>query len=296
MHTLSGVPLLHNLKVLRCSLPFVLYEDLLEQDLEDEFDQRRGGIVKNLIIGPADATPRELETLEIVNLPCRPQPDLTSHDSFHALLKTLRTLVLRFDYPSNHEYPYQFSPLGDVSHEFFTDLPEAWLAPASTGLTSLSLGANELWGYLLKVDFRDVRFPHLKSLRMQSFVFSHDWQLEWILSHKSLQKLRLHECRMLTEARWNGKKDDDNYPTEYSPDGDLVSPQVYQHAKSWHHYYEEFSDRLENLRSFTTDPNGRYEEFHHLGWYPVTPHPLVQAKDEKAFNLLQATINSRSGH
>ena len=264
-----------------------------------------------MVIGPADgsaerdATPRELETLEIVNIPCRPQPDLTSHHSFHALLKTLRTLVLRFDYPSTHEYPYQFSPLGDVSHEFFTDLREAWLAPASTGLTSLSLGANELWGYLLKVDFRDVRFPHLKSLGMQSFVFSHDWQLKWILSHKSLQKLRLHDCRIVTEARWYGKKDNDHYPTEYWPDSDGFSRQEYQYARSWHYYYEEFLGGLENLRSFTLipeekstkeDPIGRYEEFHWLGWYPVTPHPRKQAEDDEAFNLLQAKISSRSGH
>ena len=241
--------------------------------------------------------------LEIVNLPCRPQPDLTSHDNFRALLKTLRTLVLRFDYPSTDKHPYRYSPLGDVSHEFFTDLPKTWLAPASTGLTSLTLGGDALWGYLLKVNFRGVHFSNLESLDMQRFVFSHDWQLEWILSHTSLQKLSLYKCRILTEARWYGKKDGEYYPTEYS-DGERFSPQKYQYAKRWHHYYEELSDGLENLESFTTiadegsttrNTDGWYVEFHWLGWYGVTPHPRTQSEDEQKLDLLQAKLCSRRG-
>ena len=242
--------------------------------------------------------------LEIVNLPCRPQPDLTNHASFPALLRTLQTLKLRIDYPSTQDNPYRYSPLGDVSHEFFTHLPDIWLRPASTGLTSLSLGANELWGYLLKVDFRDVRFPRLKSLDMQRFVFSHDWQLEWILSHKSLQKLSLNQCRILAHACWYGEEAD-GYPTKVFPEGNKRTLQKYHHAKSWHQYYEEFSGALENLRSFTmvpdegsttTDPKDQYVEFHYDTWYPVKPDQPTQAEDKKTLNLLQATISSRSGN
>ena len=280
--------------------------------MDEEFDRYRGEIVKSLVIGTADrpaerdATPRELKKLEIVNLPCRPQRDLTDHPSFSALLSTLQTLVLRFDYASTREEPYRYSPLGDVSHEFFTNLRKTWLEPASTGLTSLSLGANELWGYLLKVDFRRVRFPHLKSLDMQRFVFSHDWQLEWILSHKSLQKLSLYQCPILTHARWYGEMKDD-YPTKFSSIGDRRSLQEHHHAKSWHHYYEEFLGGLENLRSFTLVPDGQstkkypiglynlYEKFYEERWFKVTPFPRTQAEDEEAFNLLQATISSRPG-
>ena len=296
--TLRRVSLLYNLKVLRCSFPPGSYDYLLEHDLEDKFDGRRGEIIETLVIGPDGATPRELETLEIVNLPCRPQPDLTGHASFLGLLRTLQTLMLRIDYPSSQEAPYRYSPLGDVSHEFFTRLPDTWLRPASTSLTSLSLGANELWGYLLKVDFRDVRFPRLKSLDMQRFVFSHDWQLGWILSHKSLQVLSLNQCQILAHACWYGEEDDD-YPTKVLPTGNKSSLQEYHYAKSWHHYYEELSGGLENLGSYpqiANEPNGQYVEFHYDAWWPVTPDQRTQAEDKEKLNLFQATISSRSGN
>lgn len=271
-----------------------------------KFDKYRGEIVKTLVIGPADgsakrdATPRELETLEIVNLPCRPQSDLTGHPSFSALLKTLQTLVLKFDYNWANDKPHGGSQQGKESQEFFTHLPKTWLAPAATNLTCLTLGSSQLWGYVLKVDFSSVRFPRLQSLVMEQFVFCHNWQLIWILSHKSLQKLCLLQCRILLGAIWTGGKDEDGYPTTLLK-YDETSLEKYYYSRSWNRYYDSFSRNLESLRWFTTKPNewvetdlvGLYTTFDKYQWFPMVVGADMRANDEKMFEQLKAKTEER---
>ena len=287
----------------------------------DRFDEYRGEILTNLIVGLAERNDtqgapsrklKELKTLDIANLPCRSQPDLTDHPKFSTLLRTLQTLLLQFDYTSDYHEPYVHSPLGGESHEFFTHLPGTWLAPAATDLTCLSLRAPELWGYLLKVDFRGVHFPRLMSLVMQKFVFSHDWQLEWILSHTTLKTLCLFQCRILTHARWFGEKDSEGYPTSFS-ESDTLPPEDHHYDKSWHQYYQQFSSLLKSLEWFTTKPNDRsavpnliglYEKFDGESWLEVIPEPGRRAEDERmlihlkvtAFNHLKATAKRRPRH
>ena len=184
---------------------------------------------------------------------------------------------------------------GDESHEFFTGLPRAWLAPAAPNLTCLALGASQLWGYILKVHFRGVHFPRLKSLVMHNFVFSHDWQLEWILSHTSLETLSLFRCQILTDALWFGEKDDEGYPTSLFQ-YDVLPCQDYHYAGSWHQYYSRFSTLLKHLKWFTTMPDdglavteniGLYGRFNKYEWVPVTPEAGRRAEDEEAFEHLR---------
>ena len=266
-----------------------------------KFDKYRGDIVKFLLIGPADgpakrdATPRKLKTLDIRNLPCRPQPDLTGHPSFSALLETLQTLVLKFDYNWVNDKPHGGSQRGEEPQEFFTNLPKTWLAPAATNLTSLTLGASQLWGYVLKIDFSDVHFPRLQSLVMEQFVFSHDWQPNWIVSHKFLQKLCLFQCRMLVSAIWTGGKDADGYPTTLlERDGDSL--EHYHYSRSWNRYYDNFLKYLESLRWFSTEPDewvatnsvGLYTTFDKYEWFAMKVGDDMRAKDEKSLEQLKA--------
>ena len=236
-------------------------------------------------------TSRKLETLDILNLPCRSQPDLPNGQSISSLLGTLKTLLLRFDYHWTNDKPYVDPPRGDEAHEFFTRLPQAWLAPAAPNLTYLFLGASDMWGYILKVDFRGVHFPQLKSLGMHNFVFSHDWQFEWILSHTSLETLCLFNCQILVEAIWFGEKDDEGYPTtllEY----DTPPQQGYYFTRSWHEYYSRFSADLKHLKWFTIMPKNEwvtlkilcsYSRFDNYEWFLVIPERDRKAKDEQAF-------------
>lgn len=267
-----------------------------------EFDTYRGEVHKTLILSLAkrNATPKKLETLDIFNLPCRSQPDLTDHGVFAKVLERLQTLLLRFDHDPDYDQPYNDSPLGGISHDFFTRLPGAWLAPAASHLKYLALSAPELWGYLLKVDFRGVHFTKLESLVMTKFVFSHDWQLDWILSHDSLQEMRLMQCRILTHAIWFGEKDDEGYPTEFSRD-DTLRLRYHQYAKGWHHYYQRFLS-LGNLTYFTTKPDdrsvvtsltGMYEGFDEGSWIEETPEPDREAEDKRMLKNLKEVANRR---
>lgn len=288
----------------------------------DRFDKFRGEILTNLIGGLAkrNDTPgapsrelKKLETLDICNIPCRSQPDLTDNSSFPKLLRTLQTLSLRFDYFNTYDNPHLDYPWGET-REFFTRLPRAWLAPAAMNLTCLTLGAHDhvRWRYILKVDFRGVHFPQLQSLFMQRFMFSHDWQLEWILSHTTLKTLCLFQCRILTHARWFGEKDSEGYPTSFS-ESDALPPEDHHYDRSWHQYYQQFSSLLESLEWFTTTPDdgskvkdliGLYEKFDGESWLEVIPEPGRRAEDERmlihlkvtAFSHLKATAKRRPRH
>ena len=302
LDTLRCVRLLDKLTGLRCYHALHANDRWEDSYSDRKFDTYRGEVHKTLIVSFAEpgATPRKLETLDIVNLPCRSQPDLTNRQSFSDLLKTLKTFSLRFDhYPAYHE-PYVISPLGGVSHEFFTRFPRAWLAPAAPNLTCLALSALELWGYLLKVDFRGVHFPKLETLVMNNFVFSHDWQLDWILSHNSLQEMRLMQCRILTHAIWFGEKDDEGYPTRFSR-SDTLHLRYHHYAKAWHHYYQRFLS-LDNLTYFTTkaddrsvvaDLTGMYEGFDEGSWLEEIPEPDRQAEDKRMLKYLRSKAHDR---
>ena len=284
----------------------------------DKFDTFRGELLGSLVVGLAERelTSKTLETLDIVNLPCRPQPDLTGDPGFFALLGTLRTLSIKFDYNYAHNKPQERSPRGHVSRQFFIDFPDTWLAPAPTDLTYLSLGADELWGYILKVDFRGVHFPQLQSLVVEKFVFGQDWQLEWILSHTSLQELSLLKCQILIQAVWLGEMDEDGYPLSMTDD-ETALVQTHFFYRSWHNYYQKVLDELENLRSFTTWPDrtwvepdwyGQYGVFSEWKWskFEIDPHrseldewmlKQVMAKaNERMREHLEATTKRRSGN
>ena len=269
----------------------------------DKFDSFRGELLANLIVGLAERelTPKTLETLDIVNLPCRPQPDLTGDPRFFTLLGTLQTLSIKFDHNYAHNEPQETSPRGHLSRQFFTDFPNTWLAPAPTDLTCLSLGAHELWGYILKVDFRGVHFPRLQSLVMECFVFSQDWQLEWILSHTSLQELSLLKCQILVQADWLGEKDEDGCPTSITED-DSALVQTHFFYRSWHDYYQKILNDLENLRSFTTWPDntwvdtdryGQYGVFSEGTWSNLETDPRRQERDEWMLKQVMAKANER---
>ena len=307
LDTLCRVSLLDNITVLRCHHDLGPDASLEVDKIVDRFDKYRGEVLTTLIIGLAkrNDTPsapsrelKKLETLDICNLPCRSQPDLTDNSSFPKLLRTLQTLSLRFDYINTYDNPHRDYPRGEP-REFFTRLPRAWLAPAAMNLTCLTLGAHDhvRWGYILKVDFRGVHFPQLQSLFMQRFMFSHDWQLEWILSHTTLKTLCLFQCRILTHACWFGEKDNEGYPTSLLKDQTLPL-QDYHYARSWHQYYQDFLSRLEHLKWFTTTPDdgsevtdliGLYEEFDRHTWLQVIPEPGRRAEDKRMLIALKVT-------
>lgn len=126
-------------------------------------------------------------------------------------------------------------------HTFMTELPQLWLQPARENLTSLALHMDDFWGYVPKVDFRSLHFPKLKKLELGNYTFSHDWQLEWILSHQALEELILDDCPIVRHARNFGPIDQEGY---------LVTPTVSSGPTTISRYdgrWAEYFRRLEGM-------------------------------------------------
>jgi len=54
------------------------------------------------------------------------------------------------------------------------ELPSLWLQPAANNLTTLVLYQTFYFGYSPKLDLRGVHFPHLRTLALGNYVFTHD--------------------------------------------------------------------------------------------------------------------------
>lgn len=94
-----------------------------------------------------------------------------------------------------------------------TELPSLWLRPAASNLTTLVLYQSFYFGYSPKLDLRGVHFPNLRTLALGNYVFTHDWQLDWLSSHSSsLQKLYLDDCIVVFYAKLYCDVDSEGYP------------------------------------------------------------------------------------
>lgn len=74
-------------------------------------------------------------------------------------------------------------------------LPQFWLSPSCENLTTFVLYQDVHFGFLPKLDLRGIHFRKLRTLSLGRYVFSHEWQLDWLAGHAStLENLYLDEC------------------------------------------------------------------------------------------------------
>lgn len=194
-----------------------------------------------------------IQHLCISNLQNRNTPSMTESVGFIDLLRNLRTLKLTikctvdpYTRPSWSSHERIFL---EESVRFFQTLPDTWLRPAES-LQSLHLSAELPWGWYPKVDFRHIRFPRLRSLALAGFTFSHDWHLEWLLSHAgSLRCLRLVSCTMLLFADTTPQcLDSDGY---LDPDSNTTVRTHRRFDGRLSHYLRAFANALPHLQLFS---------------------------------------------
>ncbi|KAJ4317329.1 hypothetical protein N0V84_007386 [Fusarium piperis] len=146
----------------------------------------------------------------------------------------------------------------EEKYEFFDHLSETWLAPSiSDNLRVLSLYYKEYWGWLPKMDFRGMDFPKLKVLALGHYVFSHDWQVDWIASigHTNgsggLEELYLDDCPILFEALQASPLDqnDPGYPL-LSTVLEEADDEMHQYPMRWHHILSKWATSLKALTVF----------------------------------------------
>lgn len=133
---------------------------------------------------------------------------LATSDDFKAVMSRLQSLELSItSWRETEEIDNDISRDIEVpeQHAFFDrDLQKYRLEPLQDQPLHLELTGHSYWGYVPKCDLRGLHFPKLQSLVLCHMTFSHDWQLEWILSHgKTLRSLTLNNCPII-HATWIG--------------------------------------------------------------------------------------------
>jgi hypothetical protein len=155
--------------------------------------------------------------------------------------------------------------LGD-SRECFAHFPSTWLFPA-TQLRHLTLYSDLPFGYFPKLELRGLHLPHLQTLALSQYVISHDWQVDWILSHRAtLRELYLDHCSILFQIGHSDPTwlDEEGYP-KHNKDCQSVYPGKYPHLNNediynkvrlisyrtrWHNIFDRFAQSLPHLRVF----------------------------------------------
>ncbi|KUI70791.1 hypothetical protein VM1G_06491 [Cytospora mali] len=213
----------------------------------------------------ADADNRTIRKLTIINLQNCPIPDFTQSDLFRDVMSQLEELHLQIVQEYNEPGPdHDYTR---VELQTFPDyLVSDWLRPVSENLKALSIySRSDNWGPFPGY-FRPAGlcFPKLETLAMGYYTLAHDDDLGWVLGIKSLKKLVLHSCMVLSRARfdphnmdeWKPRTDEwHDIPEEERDGGDW--PDYAYHGK-WSEFFGRIADGLPNLVDFRFYHNDGY--------------------------------------
>ena len=188
------------------------------------------------------------QSLSIRNLQNYTAPSFAKSKDFLSVLSNIKELRLRIvveNDSADDEASWRLQEMND----FFTQLPKTWLHPASGNLERLIIHAEHYWGYIPKCDLRSIHLPKLRRLELGNYSFSHDWQLDWILSHAdTLEELTLDDCPILAHSEYYGIPDKENYPM--FPRDNLGREYRWEYRRTWAHYFSMFQEKLPKLKVF----------------------------------------------
>ncbi|TGO61084.1 hypothetical protein BCON_0030g00420 [Botryotinia convoluta] len=191
----------------------------------EDSHEYRTAVLKELfrsLNDPRYPTP-SLTTLSLKNLQNVNDASLSGSKDFLAVLKRITNLRMRIVVEYEKATPESSWSLPPM-HDFFTELPSTWLC-----------------------DWRGVHFPKLKKLELGNYTFSHDWQLDWILSHgETLEVLKLNDCPILAGIKHLGDLDDENYAMTPMDNGGV--PTIWHYKTKWADYFQKMQNNLPKLR------------------------------------------------
>ena len=147
---------------------------------------------------------RKVHTLSIKNLQNVAKHEIMTSENCKAVLSRLKSLHLQVTTEQlNHKYQWKNCEFPEVHRFYGEELKKYWLQPVQSQLENLQIyGAEDYWGYYPLCDLRDIHFPRLKSLMLGQMTFYHEWQMRWILKHRTLERLVLDSCPILHGCRF----------------------------------------------------------------------------------------------
>lgn len=202
----------------------------------------------------------KLHSLVIINQLDEVDKKLAKSDDFKAVMSRIDTLELTIASWHETENTQDFSAELDSRdmHLFWGRLLQKyWLIPVSNQLVRLKLDCRWThWGYIPKCNLKGIHFPKLRELVLSKMTFTHDWQLNWIISHgKTLKSLTLNDCPIL-HASWVAHAlDERHYPIfrlGRSPDWpEYIAAEemtYWTYKGRWHTYFDKLQGGLPFLR------------------------------------------------
>ncbi|KAF7549467.1 hypothetical protein G7Z17_g6356 [Cylindrodendrum hubeiense] len=248
------------------------------------------------VMAPAEVSelgPIPIKELTVSNLADYHDERFTESEVFKKVISSssLRDLKMSITLQEvEKDHDGEFQPADALwfreKYVMFESLPRTWLSPSVAGnLRVLSLYSRDYWGWNPKMDFRAIRpgsgpdsgFPNLKVLALGKYIFSHEWQIEWIESlgqmnaSGGLEELYLDRCPILVQARHDAPadygttivgRDSDGNSVEVSNEGyyqmdailedDLFEPYMtYEdYPLRWHHIFPRWRESMKALKVF----------------------------------------------
>ncbi|RSL66538.1 hypothetical protein CEP54_003682 [Fusarium duplospermum] len=201
----------------------------------------------------------QLKEFTVTHLADFHHPDLANSGAFKKIMSLpslidLKLLIAIETDMSLHDHIAYY----EEKYDFFDHLPGTWLAPSiSDNLRVLSLYCADYWGWLPKMDFRGMEFPRLKVLALGQYVFSHDWQIDWIASigqengSSGLEKLYLDDCPILFQALQASPLDenDPGYPSVSTILAEAET-EMFKYSMRWHHVLPRWTTSMKALKVF----------------------------------------------
>ncbi|KAJ4012409.1 hypothetical protein NW752_008092 [Fusarium irregulare] len=131
------------------------------------------------------------------------------------------------------------------------------LAPIADQLVELSIGAQYEWGLLpARFKGKGLLFPKLKKLRLDLYAIGHYDQMDWVLDQKSLTRLHLEHCQIVThlhfsdqEEEWDISTDDWESSNE-DPWFRSLATNYYTFDLRWNTIFDKFRKGLPELTEF----------------------------------------------
>lgn len=253
----------------------------------EELKIDRDGLIDFLLPTDYSQPPISLSTLTVSNLPDIVDERLYAVPAFQTLLSS-RALKLLIS-PRNEPHAVGEQIVIPEQYDFFQKMPYTWLAPPiASNLRVLSLYCQDYFGWTPKFDFRMVNpscmsssgFPNLRVLALGSYVFSHQWQVDWVSSlgrengRGGLEELYLDNCPIMWRALTSGPMDEslvdigdgqvvDNhgYPlkevmTRQPPYDTRWDPMTIHINLRWSSVLREWREKMQSLKTFKMGGDG----------------------------------------